>query len=76
MTAHPAVVLTCDTTDCEQMLAVTGPFADSYGRARAYAETFGWVTADWDNDWCPACGARLGGRGLPLPYGAHLVDGD
>lgn len=33
--AHPAVVLTCDTTDCEQMPPVTGSFADSYGRARA-----------------------------------------
>ena len=73
MTAHPAVVLTCDTAGCEHMIAVSGPSADTYQRARDYAETFGWVTADWGHDWCPDCGARLGGRGLPLPYGAHLT---
>ncbi|QZQ53702.1 hypothetical protein KZI27_01385 [Curtobacterium sp. TC1] len=59
MTAHPAAVLTCDTADCEHMIAVSGPSADTYQRARDYAATFGWVTADWAHDCCRDYNSRL-----------------
>lgn len=59
MTAHPAVVLTCDTAGCEHMIAVSGPSADTYQRARDYAASFGWIGVDWGDDRCPECSPGL-----------------